>query len=312
MANFHQPVLLAEIVHYLKPKPGDKFIDCTLGGGGHSLAISKRISPAGRILGIDLDPLAIQAATKEAKGNKGKIIFVQDNFNNLRKVADAHEFNQVDGILFDLGLSSGQLQDNFRGFSFLAPGRLDMRFGGQPAMTAETILNRCSQRELSGIFKNFGEEKLAGPISRKIIEIRRRRAITSPSQLVEIIAEIYRKYYRGKSKINPATKVFQALRIAVNDELENLKKALPQAISLLTKGGRLAVVSYHSLEDKIVKEFFKTENRSCICPPTMPVCQCNHRKTLKIITKKPVVPTDQEITENPRSRSAKLRVAEKI
>jgi 16S rRNA (cytosine1402-N4)-methyltransferase len=187
-----------------------------------------------------------------------------------------------------------------------------MRFGPMGEITAERIINTYRENQLVEIFKEYGEERLARPIAKKIIEIRKQQPIQTPQQLLTIAAEVYQKFYRNKSKINPATKIFQALRIAVNDELTNLKEVLPQAASLLKKGGRLVVISYHSLEDRIVKDFFRNENRSCICPPQLPTCQCNHKKTLKIITKKPIEPTGKEILENPRSRSAKLRVAEKI
>jgi len=304
--------MLEEVIHYLKLKPGNRVIDCTLGGGGHALAILKRVSPKGKLLGIDLDPSAIEATQEATKNYKGDVTLVQDNFKNIKQIADVRKFNKIDGILLDLGLSSGQLQDHGRGFSFLAQGRLDMRFDPNSDLTAEKILDTYNQEELYEIFKDFGEENLAKPISKKIIELRRQNSITSPDQLVEIISDIYKKYYWGKSKINPATKVFQALRMEVNQELENLKEILPQAVSLLAKGGRLLVISYHSLEDRIIKEFFKQESKDCICPAEMPVCQCDHRQTLKIITRKPVVPSEQEITENPRARSAKLRVAERI
>ncbi|MAF13933.1 MAG: 16S rRNA (cytosine(1402)-N(4))-methyltransferase [Parcubacteria group bacterium] len=317
MQYSHTAVMSEEVIHYLKPKSGGKFIDCTLGGGGHSSAILERISPTGELLSIDLDSTAITAAKEQTKKYKNKI-FVQDSFKNIKKIAHVHKFNKINGILFDLGLSSGQLQDHSRGFSFLSQGNLDMRFGTsssegeEPILTAETILNSYSQQQLHEIFKKFGEEKLAQPISKKIIEFRKQHLISSPEELVEIITEVYKKYYKGKSKINPATKVFQALRIAVNDELESLAKALPDALNLLSKGGRIVVISYHSLEDKIVKEFFKLESRDCICDPQNPTCQCKHKKTLKIVTKKPIMATDQEVAENPRSRSAKLRVAERV
>ncbi len=311
MAYFHQPVMLEEVIHYLNPQLGDNFIDCTLGGGGHALAILKRISPQGKLLGIDLDPLAIQA-TKETTKNFKNIILVQDNFRNLNKISDVYKFDKINGILLDLGLSSGQLQDHQRGFSFLAEGRLDMRFGQQTELTAEKVLNTYSQKELAAIFKNFGEEHLAWPIAKKIVELRRGGPINSPNQLVEIVAAVYKKYYRGKSKVNPATKIFQALRIRVNEETENLRQVLPQAIGRLKTGGRIAVISFHSLEDKIVKEFFKQESRDCICPPELPICGCKHQKTLKIITRKLLVPSEEEVVVNLRAHSAKLRVAEKI
>jgi len=311
MTFFHQPVMLEEVLHYLNPQLGDNFIDCTLGGGGHASAILERIGPQGKLLGIDLDPLAIQA-TKETTKNSKNLILVQDNFRNLNKIADVYKFDKIDGILLDLGLSSGQLQDHQRGFSFLAEGRLDMRFGQQTDLTAEKILNTYSQKELSEIFKNFGEEHLAWPIAKKIVEMRRIESINSPNQLVEIVAAVYKKYYRGKSKVNPATKIFQALRMSVNEEIENLKQVLPQAVGRLKTGGRIAVISFHSLEDKIVKGFFKQESRDCICPPQLPICGCKHQKTLKIITRKPLVPSEEEVAVNPRARSAKLRLAEKI
>ena len=311
MPYSHTPVMSDEVIHYLKLKPGDKAIDCTLGGGGHAKAILERTSPNGKLLGIDWDQSAIDAARK-ATGDKA--VLVKDNFKNIKQIANVHQLNKIDGILLDLGLSSVQLQDHERGFSFLAQGKLDMRFGQseQTDLTAEEILNTYNQKELYEIFKNFGEERLANPITKKIIEFRKRRLIISPNQLVEIIVDVYKKNYRGKSKINPATKIFQALRIAVNQELDNLTETLPQAAGLLGRGGRLVVISYHSLEDKIVKEFFRKESRDCICPPEMPVCQCRHKKTLKIITKKPVVPSEGEIAENPRARSAKLRAAERL
>ncbi|MBI3290791.1 16S rRNA (cytosine(1402)-N(4))-methyltransferase RsmH, partial [Candidatus Falkowbacteria bacterium] len=282
MAYSHQPVMLDEVIHYLNPLLGDEYIDCTLGGGGHTQAIAKKILPQGKILSLDLDQAAIEA-TKEKIKNKN-VILVQGNFSNLKQIASARKFNAVNGILLDLGLSSGQLQDHARGFSFLAAGKLGMSFSGEDGLDAEQILKHYSQKDLEDIFRNFGEEKLAGQISEKIVKIRREQAVTSPKQLVDIVAEIYKNHYRLKSKINPATKVFQALRIAVNKELDNLEAVLPQAISLLVKGGRLAVISYHSLEDRIVKNFFRQESKDCICPPEMPVCQCGHKKTLKIIT----------------------------
>ncbi|MFA5021505.1 MAG: 16S rRNA (cytosine(1402)-N(4))-methyltransferase RsmH [Patescibacteria group bacterium] len=312
MKNFHQPVMLEQVIHYLQPKAGNNFIDCTLGGGGHAEEILKRTAPSGKVLGIDLDPLAIQNAQTVAKNYKNRLIIVQNNFKKLKQIANDFQFNKVNGILLDLGLSSGQLQDHSRGFSFLAQGSLDMRFGNQLELTAKEILNTYNQKQLIEIFKNFGEEKLAKPITDKIIAFRKEKPITKPSELVEIVADIYKRFYRLKSKINPATKIFQALRIEVNQELQNLTEVLPQAISLLAKGGRLVVISYHSLEDRIVKGLFQQESRDCICPVTMPLCQCDHKKTLKIITKKPVVTTESEVLENPRARSAKIRVAEKI
>lgn len=310
----HEPVMLDEVIHYLNPTAGKTFIDCTLGGGGHTLAILKRIFPKGKLLAIDLDIAAIKAASeKTEKFGKNKI-FVRDNFKNLKQIANDHKFNKVDGILLDLGLSSGQLQDHFRGFSFLADGALDMRFSAnhQEGITAKEILNAYSQPELEEIFKTYSEERLAKPIAAKIVEARKEESISTPKQLVDIVAAVYKKYYRARSKINPATKIFQALRIAVNEELENLEEVLPDAVKLLKTGGRLVVISYHSLEDRRVKEYFKHESRDCICPPEIPICKCGHKASLKLVTRKPTSPTGEEVVQNPRSRSAKLRVIEKI
>lgn len=312
MTYSHVPVLLDEAIHYLNPKADGKFIDCTLGGGGHTEAMLKRVFPKGKVLAIDLDPSAIEAAYDKVSKFSKSIILVKDNFKNLKQIADVHKFNKVDGILLDLGLSAGQLQDHYRGFSFLAEGKLDMRFGGAGSVTAEEIVNAYGQQDLAEIFKDFAEERLAKPIAHKIVEVRQKTKITSPQQLLDIVTDVYKKFYHGKSKINPATKIFQALRIAVNEELENLDKVLPPAVQLLAKGGRLVVISYHSLEDRIVKQFFKQEIRDCICPPEIPVCQCNHKASLKLVVKKPIGPTAEEIINNPSARSAKLRVAEKI
>ncbi len=312
MSYFHQPVLLEEVMFYLNPEPGKKFIDCTLGGGGHSYVIAQKISAAGSLLGIDFDKQALEAAQQKLNDLKLNFVAAEGNFKNLAAIAEENGFSAVDGILLDLGLSSAQLQDRDRGFSFLADGKLDMRFGQAGILTAAEIINEWPKEKLIWIFKNYGEEKLAIPISQKIIEMRKLESFSSPSRLVNLVAGVYKKYYHGKSKMNPATKVFQAIRIAVNDEIENLKTVLPSAVKLLNPGGRLVIISYHSLEDRIVKNFFQKESRDCICPPSMPVCQCGHKKLLKIITKKPIAPTVGEIAVNPRSRSAKLRAAEKI
>jgi len=304
--------MLAEVLEILRSKPGDYLIDATAGGGGHTFSMLNRLGENGKILAIDLDPLAISQIKEKIKNQNKQIVVVNDNYKNLKKIAYDYKFNQVNGILLDLGLSSGQLSDQARGFSFLAEGRLDMRFGDQTNLTAEKIINSYPLNQLIKIFEDFGEERLAKPIAEKIVWARKTSPIEKPAQLFSIVSEVYKKFYRGKSKINPATKIFQALRIAVNEELKNLAEFLPQAVSLLADGGRLAVLSYHSLEDKIVKDFFRQESRDCLCPPSFPICQCNHKKTVKIITKKPVQASLEEINRNPRARSAKLRVAEKI
>lgn len=313
MSYEHVPVLVNEVVHYLQPKPGQRFIDGTLGGGGHTIALAQRLAPGGWILGIDLDPLAIATAKAATKPLRIKLTLAENNFKNLAAIAKQYHFEKANGILLDLGLSSGQLQDQKRGFSFLADGSLDMRFSPQLKQTAATILNTWQAEALATLFKDFGEERFAKPIAKRIIEARQAGPIDSPRQLLEIIVPLYQRQYRHRpSKINPATKVFQALRIAVNDELENLTQTLPAAIKLLAPGGRLAVISYHSLEDRIVKNYFRQESRDCICDPEMPKCQCGHRQTIRLVTHKPTIANEQETIQNHRSRSAKLRVIEKI
>jgi len=315
--NYHHiPVMLEEVMANLKVAPDKFYIDATLGGGGHAIEIAQKIQPKGKIIGIDLDPKAVEVTREKAKRLKliQNIILVKQNFTKIKKIAYDNGLSQTDGILLDLGLSSGQLQDQQRGFSFLAEGRLDMRFSGLSSneLNACHLVNKLSQKELTKIFSEYGQEPLAKEIARRIIFIRKKQPIIKPRQLVEIVRSIYKKSYRKKSKINPATKVFQAIRIAVNNEIENLKTVLPQAVELLDTGGRLVIISYHSLEDKIVKHFFAQEAKGCICPPQRPTCQCRHKKSLKIITKKPLTPSEEEILENPRGRSAKMRVAEKV
>ncbi len=312
MPYSHIPVLLEEAVDNLKLKPNDTVIDCTLGGGGHAKEILKKIGRGGKYIGIDLDKRAIDASKNCLKGYESQIILVNDSFSNIKEIWGKLKIDKVNGVLLDLGLSSGQLMDESRGFSFSAKEGLDMRFGAQTELTAEKILNFSSLDELMQIFKNYGEERLALPIAREIVALRKKNPINSPSRLSEIVSDVYARFYKKRSKINPATKVFQALRIAVNDELKNLKKVLPGAIEVLAKSARLAVISYHSLEDRIVKDFFREESKNCICPIEIPICRCNHKKNLMIITKKPILPSEKELISNNRARSAKLRIAEKI
>ncbi len=312
MPYLHIPVLLEQIISSLKLRLGSRIIDCTLGGGGHAEAILKKIGKNGKYVGIDLDDKAHKAAKKRLAKYSNQMILVKDNFKNLDAIAEKLKFKNIDAILIDLGLSSGQLQDKDRGFSFFSEGKLDMRFGLQLEKTAGDIVNYYSQKDLQEIFKNYGEERLAGPIAKNIVEVRKKEPILSANQLADIAGRIYERFYKKRSKINPATKIFQALRIVTNDEIQNLRQALPKAISLLAPEGRLAIISYHSLEDRIVKIFFTQESRDCICPIEIPICTCCHKKSLKIITKKPILPSREEIDSNHRARSAKLRVAEKL
>jgi len=306
----HKSVLVDEVLEYLDPQPNDNIIDCTVGGGGHAQEILKRTAPGGKLLGIDLDPRAIQAVNKNLKQYKDRFKLVTDNYKNLKKIIYVAGFNKINGIILDLGISSFELQDAKRGFSFKGSDFLDMRFGNTE-LTATDIINNYSELDLIRIFKEYGEERHARQIASEIAKERKKQKITKTDQLVNLITNVYRNKPKPK-KINVATKVFQALRIEVNDELNNLKKILPQALSVLEKNGRLVIISFHSLEDRIVKQFFKKEARGCLCPPEIPICQCKHKAQLKILTKKVITPKQKEIINNPRSRSAKLRAALKI
>ncbi len=312
----HIPVMLREVMEYLAPQPSGRYIDCTLGGGGYSQAILDRLGGRGQVLAIDLDSLAIANAEISLKSpiKNHKLLLAHENFKNLSEIAKRYftANDRFDGIVFDLGLSSAQLNDRLRGFSFnLAGAPLSMNFGGRNLETAENIINNWSVEDISRIFKDYGEEKFAYKIALAISNERLIKRITTTDQLVKIIiGAIPRRFQRDK--IHPATKVFQALRIAVNQELENLRAALPQAVDLLKPGGKLAVMAYHSLEDRIVKQYFKQESRDCLCPPRFPVCQCGHKAKIKIITRGILKPAAEEVSSNPRARSARLRVVEKI
>ncbi|MFH0819754.1 MAG: 16S rRNA (cytosine(1402)-N(4))-methyltransferase RsmH [bacterium] len=298
MAYFHQSVLIKEITELLNPKSKDNFIDCTTGGGGHILALLEKTEPKGKVLGLDLDKRALEATRKRVAeaGFSDRLILVEDNFANLKKIVENYKFQPVNGIILDLGLSLAQLADEERGFSFKSHGRLDMRFG-RTKLTAYEIVNSWSKDELAEIFANYGEEPQAKKIAELIVEKRKKSPFNSAYDLANLILKV--KYYSRRKKIHPATKVFQALRIAVNEELANLEKVLPQAVEILAPGGRLAVISFHSLEDRIIKNFFRAKARS-------------EKPAIKLINKKVIKPSYMEIKENPRARSAKLRVAEKI
>ncbi|MDD5031621.1 MAG: 16S rRNA (cytosine(1402)-N(4))-methyltransferase RsmH [Patescibacteria group bacterium] len=313
----HTPVMLKEVIEYLRPRTGQFFIDCTLGGAGYTIEIAKRVGETGRVLAIDLDEMAIANARHLISRLKlTNIILANENFKNLSKIIKTYfkEENQKDwfsGIVFDLGLSSAQLEDRSRGFSFQLAAPLDMAFGPLTRRRTEEIINNWPEADLEKIIREYGEERFAKNIARAIGERRKKTKIETTDELAEIIeAAVPKKYLNGK--IHPATRTFQALRIATNDELNSLREALPAAVNLLASKGRLAIVSFHSLEDRIVKNFFKEEARDCLCPPSFPICQCGHKASLKIITKKVVRPGEEEIKNNPRSRSAKLRVTEKL
>jgi 16S rRNA (cytosine1402-N4)-methyltransferase len=293
MSPVHIPVLQKEVLDFLNPKANENFVDCTIGEGGHAFAILERILPNGKLLGIDWTRELIESLMAKAGSLNKNLILVCDNFANLKNIVKRCGFGQVSGVLFDLGLSSWHLEKSGRGFSFSRDEPLDMRFQG--GVTAQEIVNWWPQKELERMLKEYGEERFAKRIANEIVRSREKEPITSTLQLVSIIERAVPYWYQ-KRRIHPATKTFQALRIAVNDELNNLGRALPQAIEVLKPGGRLVVISFHSLEDRIVKNFLRENSRKGL---------------LKVLTKKPVKPSAEEVKVNPRSRSARLRAAVK-
>ncbi len=309
--RIHQPVLLKEVLQYLDPQPNENFIDCTIGGGGHSEEILKKTQPSGLLLGIDWDEEILAKLKKTLKKYAERLLLVNDNFAHLKEIVKKNNFQNVQGILFDLGLSSYQLAKEERGFALRHAGPLDMRFSKKTKITAREIINNWSEKRLAGIFKEYGEERFAFRLAKRIVLQRRKKPIATTADLANIILSAIPQRYQHR-RLHPATKVFQALRIAVNNELENLSLGLTSAKDVLEKGGRIAVISFHSLEDRIVKNFFRKESKDCLCPKEFIACRCDHKKTLKIITKKPITPSQKERETNPRSRSAKLRVAERL
>lgn len=305
MDSFHIPVLLKEVLHYLISKRGGGvYIDCTLGGGGHSKAILERIYPGGLLIGIDQDIEAIEAAKKELNTYLDRVILVKNNFKNLEEILSNLKVNAVSGILFDLGVSSHQLRERERGFSFREDGHLDMRMDLSQKFNASKLINNYTEEELIRIFEKYGEERFSKRIARLIVLERQKNPITTTKQLADLVIRALPKAKkRERWRIHPATRVFQAIRIEVNQELDVLEKSLNQTIKVLEDKGRICVISYHSLEDRIVKNVFKKAEKE-------KTAQQNYG--LKIITKKPIRASQEEIKRNPRARSAKLRVAEKV
>lgn len=305
LAISHTPVLSDEVLKMLAVQPGGRYIDCTINGAGHASIILENSMPGGQLLGIDADPAAIDSAREKLQPYQDSVLLVNDNFVNLQAICIKSDFFPVHGILFDLGLSSLQLNGNGRGFSFQHDAPLDMRLNPNQRITAADIVNTTPEARLAHLIRMYGEDSHSHRIARLIVESR-------PVKTTRQLAELIEKAFGRRGKIHPATKTFQALRIAVNHELEHLETALRQSVELLGYEGKLVVITYHSLEDRIVKQFMQNESRECICPPDTPTCICNHTPRLKIINKKVIKPTQQEIKSNPRSRSAKLRTAERI
>jgi 16S rRNA (cytosine1402-N4)-methyltransferase len=302
----HIPVLVNEVVEGLQAQRGGYFVDCTIGMGGHAAAILEKMSKSGRLLGIDADPEAIKASETRLIDYADALTLVNDNFANLASICVKHHFYPADGILFDLGVSSLQLDTAQRGFSFRWEAPLDMRFDPRHGSTAADIVNNLSETELAHIIKEYGEERHWRRIAQQIVQS---RPITTTAELAYAVKQVLGSKY---ARIHPATRTFMALRIAVNSELQNLQWSLQQAIKLLRPGGRLVVISYHSLEDRIVKELMRREATGCICPPGTLICSCGHVPSLKLISRRVIKPSPLELESNPRSRSAKMRIAERL
>jgi len=305
----HLSVLYHEILDALQPRKGGRYVDGTLGAGGHAAGILETSSPDGLLLGLDVDPQALSLARQRLSDYGPRAHIVQASYITLSEQLAALHWPEVEGILLDLGASSMQFDTPDRGFSFQVDAPLDMRFDPQNPTRAADLVNNLTEKELADLIFQYGEERHARQVAREIV---RARPLYTTGHLAKVVAAAVTRG-RGKSRdhLHPATRTFQALRIAVNRELEALEACLPQAMSALSPGGRLAIIAFHSLEDRIVKQYFRRESRDCICPPEQPVCTCGHRAILKEITRRPVRPQDEEIERNPRSRSARLRVAEK-
>lgn len=314
--TIHKSVLLKEAVEGLNLKEGMTVVDATLGGAGHSLEILKRILPTGKLIAIDRDDEALKRFRNKIKKEnlnikEENLVVVKDNFANLNNVLESLEIEKVDAIMADFGLSSDQLDDKERGFSFNSETLLDMRMDKSQEFTAKDVINKYSREDLNRIIRDLGEEKMAGKIVQKIIAEREKREIKNTDELLEIISQVIPEKYKH-GKIHWATKTFQAIRMEVNQELESIKEFTQAAIANLNKGGRLAVISFHSGEDRIVKNIFKEAQMNCVCPIEFPVCRCDVRAKIRNITKKPVTASETELKENPRARSAKLRIVERI
>lgn len=300
----HKPVLLKEVIETLQPSSPGIYIDGTVGAGGHASAILAASAPDGQLFGFDQDESALAEAKLRLTKFDQRYQLFHANFDQLEQIAGHYHLPLADGILFDLGISSMQVDQPERGFSFQTDGPLDMRMNRAATQTAADLVNKLPEQELADLIYRYGEERHSRRIARAIVKA---RPIRRTGELAQIIAKASPQ---GKAKIHPATRTFQALRITVNDELGALERALPQAVKLLKPGGRLAVISFHSLEDRIVKQYFKQESQDCLCPPEQPICTCNHKASIHLITKRPIGPSETEVAENPRARSAKLRVVE--
>ena len=311
MDSAHVPVFPREVVEWMRCREGGVYVDATVGAGGHAAALLNSCPGIALLVGIDRDAQAIALAQKNLAAFHDRAVVIQGNFADVKQILSSMQIHYLDGILFDLGVSSMQLEDPQRGFSFKSQGPLDMRMDQNTAVPAYALVNTSSAPEIEHILRTYGEERWARKIARTILKRREQSPITSTLELSHLVSAAIPARHHPRT-IHPATRTFQALRIAVNDELDHLNRALDESIDLLNSGGRLCVISFHSLEDRITKQKLQQQEKGCICPPRLPRCMCGKEKTITILTKKPLIPAADEIEANPRSRSAKLRVAERI
>mgnify|MGYP002713112267 CR=1 FL=1 len=308
----HDPVLYKEILQALQPQNNGLYVDGTLGAGGHSLGILEASAPNGKLLGLDVDPQALSLARETLAPHEQRSILLQRSYTTLEETLKEIEWSLVNGIVLDLGASSMQFDTPERGFSFREDAPLDMRFDPMRAQSAADIVNTYSEADLAEIIFRYGEERASRQIAKAIL---RKRPIRTTGELASVIQGVMPNKKRKpvkRARVHPATRTFQALRIAVNDEMGAIENVLPQAMRVLAPGGRLAIISFHSLEDRLVKQYFRQESKDCLCPPKQPVCTCGHKAILKEINRKPIYPGEEEVARNPRARSARLRVAEKL
>jgi 16S rRNA (cytosine1402-N4)-methyltransferase len=307
----HRTVLLDRTIEYLKVVPDGVYVDCTLGGGGHSLEILKRLGERGRLIGIDRDQNAIKAAGERLASFSDKAVLVHGNFKDIRRIVHGIGITAVDGVVMDLGVSSHQLDRRERGFSYMQDAPLDMRMDRQQSLTAMEVVNTYSEADLARVISGYGEERWARRIAAFIVREREKALIKTTGQLVDIIKAAIPASARRKGP-HPAKRTFQALRIEVNDELGILERAVKDGVDLLKSGGRICVITFHSLEDRKIKNIFRELENPCTCPPKAPACVCGKKPVIRVVTRKPAVPDKEEIQQNPRARSAGLRVAEKL
>ncbi len=311
MSFHHVTVLRDEAVAGLNIRPGGIYVDCTLGGAGHSSLIASQLTEGGRLIAIDQDDWALDNARERLSAYMDRVTLVKSNFRHIKDIVSDLGLDGVDGVLFDLGVSSPQLDEGERGFSYNADAPLDMRMDQQAALTAYDIINEWDEEEIAKVIWEYGEEKFSRRIARQIVQYRAKQPVQTTGELVELIKEGIPAAAR-RTGPHPAKRTFQAIRIAVNDELNAFKEAVADAISVLRPEGRVSVITFHSLEDRICKQVYQELSKGCTCPPSFPICACGNKATVKVITRKPILPSAEELEANPRARSAKLRVAEKL